>query len=109
MKNGKHDIRYVGFACTAGGGRRIDFSMGVPGQESAVSVDISAPLFLGTDRIMLQECAGICLSKIRKLFEIDDPDISPLKLCLTTTDVTHYRDLQPAAGRRRSRIVRPVT
>ena len=109
MKNGKQNIRYVGFECTAGGGRRIGFSMGVPGHESEVSVDISAPLFLGTERILVQECAGICLSKIRKLFEIDEPDQNPLKLCLTTTDVSYYRELQPTPGRRRTRAIRPVT
>ncbi len=65
MKNGKQNIRYIGFQCTAGGGRRFEFSVGASGTESPVSVDIGAPLFAGAERIMVQECAGICLAKIR--------------------------------------------
>ena len=93
MQDGKRDIRYIGFESTADGGRRFDFSVSAPDRlQLAISFDIPGILFAGTDRILVQEGAGICSKKLKELISQIFFGELPALVLLTGHDISLYRE-----------------
>ena len=98
----KTNIRYLGFRSTNGGGRLFDFSISGPGiADFLTSFEISAQFFTGTGRVRLQEGVGICYAKLKELLESGLLTAVPSQLCLTASDLNQYREVTPAAYKRR--------
>ena len=94
------NIRYRGFRPTADGGRLFEFSVKVADRESSVvALEIPGPLFGGSNRIMVQEGAGICYKKLRHLYETSGTEPLPLQMTLTDQDITQYRQMPEPTGR----------
>ena len=92
-------IRYVGFECTVGGGRRFDFAVTTPDQVTTpISIDILGAHFAGSGRILVQEAPGICYLKLRELCQIGTV---PSRVSLSGTDIGQYRQSLATPGRRR--------
>jgi len=99
-----NSIRYVGFECSNDGGRRFDFSITAPDRAvTLISIDILGSHFAGLDRILVQEAPGICYLKLKNLCETGPISDVPNRVCLTVTDIGQYRQLLPAAGRRKQK------
>ncbi len=74
-KEPRQNIRYLGFETTSDGGRRFDFSITAPGQNSVrVRLEIPGLAFTGQNRITYQESAKICYEKLRVLLESETGD-----------------------------------
>ena len=103
MRDGKQFIRYIGFHRSDDGGRRFDFSVTAAADqhESLISVDIPAILFAGANRIMLQEGVGISYAKLKELFEIENTNDLPVEVCLTSSDISQFRDIPKARHHRK--------
>src|SRR5919197_5757828 len=70
MKDGKQNIRYLGFASVEDGARQFDFAITATGQQATrVSLVIPALMFTGANKITFQESAKICYEKLRVLLE----------------------------------------
>ena len=92
MRDGKQAIRYLGFECRAGGERRLRFSVDEPGEETLlITFDIAGIFFAGEHRILLQEAAGICYSKLKDLLRQELEILSGF--ALTSGDILQYRQL----------------
>ena len=99
--NEKQSIRYVGFACADDGGRALDFLVGPAGSNAMrIFVDIPGPHFVGADRILYQEAAGIAYLKIKELCGLETIR-NALHVSLTASDIGRFRSALPASGRRK--------
>jgi hypothetical protein len=97
----KAAVRYLGYRILADGGRGFDFSVGPTGAgENLVSIQVSADLFQGPDRIFVQEAPGICYETLRCRVEnyATTPDHT---IRLNSVDVAqHRKSTTKPAGRR---------
>ena len=101
MKN-KTNIRYLGFRSTNQGGRIFNFCVWGPAvADFLTSFEIPARFFAGADRLRLQEGVGICYAKLKQLVETGMLTEVPSQLCLTASDLEQYREVVPAAFKRR--------
>ena len=91
-RNDKLAIRYLGFESCAAGDRRLRFSVDESGQAPLlITFDLSAALFAGEDRLLVQEAAGICYSKLKDILNAEcDPDINS-GIAITASDIAQYR------------------
>ena len=88
--NNKQNIRYVGFECGTKGDRRLTFSIDEAGTDhQEIRFDIAAMFFAGKQRILVQEAAGICYSKLKDL--VGNEVTTPPQFNLTEDDIVHYR------------------
>jgi len=91
MKDGKQNIRYLGFESIEDGARRFDFAITAAGQEATrVSLVIPALMFTGTDKITFQESAKICYEKLRVLLDREKIE-TPIRIRLTGDDIAQFR------------------
>jgi len=103
MKSDKQAIRYIGFESCGAGDRRLSFSVNEPGQEQLlITFDLAGSFFAGEDRLLVQEAAGICYSKLKDILNAEsDPDIES-GIPVTASDIAQYRQHRgPGAGHRR--------
>lgn len=92
MKDSKEQIRYIGFDCLHNGERRLSFTIdGTSRDKRLIMFDIAGVLFVGKDRILLQEAAGICYSKLNDLLT-KGSDISP-EFVVTPEDILQYKQV----------------
>ena len=99
--NDKSNMRYNGFRSTDGGGRIFEFSLyGNAKVAFLISIEIPNALFVGMDRIQLQEGVAIAYAKLKHLLTVAAADEIPRSLCLTASDMAQYRHV-PAASKRR--------
>ena len=96
----KATVRYLGYRTLADGGRGFDFSVALIGEEAQlITVEASADLFRGPDRIAIQEGAGICYETLRS--RIDTDAMIPVHAySLNSADVAQHRKITKPAGRR---------
>ena len=91
MKDGKQNIRYLGFESIEDGARRFDFAITAAGEEATrVSLVIPALMFTGADKITFQESAKICYEKLRVLLEREKIE-APIRIRLTGDDIAQFR------------------
>lgn len=97
----KTNIRYRGFRPAGDGGRIFDFSIsGMPLTTFLISIEIPNELFLGENRIHLQEGVGISYAKLKHMLTVETTDAMPRLLHLTAFDLAQYRQI-PAETKRR--------
>jgi hypothetical protein len=96
----KSTVRYLGYRALTDGGRGFNFSVALIGEETKlITVEASADLFRGPDRISIQEGAGICYETVRS--RIDTNKTIPVPaFSLNSTDVAQHRKITKPAGRR---------
>ena len=96
----KATVRYLGYKTLADGGRGFDFSVAVIGEETKlITIEASADLFRGPDRIAIQEGAGICYETLKSRIDTDTA-IPADAFRLNWTDVAQHRKTTKPAGRR---------
>jgi hypothetical protein len=97
----KAAVRYLGYTSLTDGGRGFDFSIGPVGErENLVSIQVSADLFQGPDRIFVQEAPGICYETLRNRIE-NYAAIPDHTIRLNSFDVAqHRKSSTKPAGRR---------
>ena len=93
-------VRYLGYSTLADGGRGFNFSVAVVGEKAKlITIEASADLFRGAERIAIQEGAGICYETLRSRIDahstIPDPTFS-----LDSSDVAQHRKTTKPVGRR---------
>jgi hypothetical protein len=99
--NDKTNMRYTGFRSAGDGGRIFDFLVSATAEVTVViSIEIPNELFVGADRIQLQEGAGISYAKLKHLLTVETADDIPRLLHLTASDLALYRQA-PAQSKRR--------
>ena len=92
MKDGKQNIRYLGFEATDDG-RRFDFSItGVGLEAKRVSLVIPSLAFTGANKITFQESAKICYEKLRVMIAREKlEELTRIKL--TGADIAEFRHI----------------
>jgi hypothetical protein len=96
----KATVRYLGYKTLADGGRGFDFSVAVIGEGAKlITIEASADLFKGPDRIAIQEGAGICYETLRSRID-NGPTIPAHAFSLNSTDVARHRKITKPVGRR---------
>ncbi|HYR88773.1 MAG TPA: hypothetical protein VE422_32150 [Terriglobia bacterium] len=96
----KATVRYLGYKTLADGGRGFDFSFALGGEQTnLITIEASADLFRGPDRIAIQEGAGICYETLRSRIEADSK-LPPDRFSLEFADVTQHRKITKPLGRR---------
>ncbi len=96
----KATVRYLGYRALADGGRGFDFSVATIGEETKlITIEASADLFRGLDRIAIQEGAGICYETLRSRIETDSMRAAH-GFSLNSADVAQHRKTTKAMGRR---------
>jgi hypothetical protein len=99
--NDKANMRYNGFRSTDEGGRIFEFSLsGIPSAAFLISIEIPNALFVGVNRIQLQEGVAISYAKLKHLLTVGTADEIPRSFCLTASDLAQYRHV-PAKSKRR--------
>jgi hypothetical protein len=99
-KEGKQNIRYLGFETTPDGGRRFDFSITATGHTSTrVTLDIPGQAYTGDNRISYQESAKICYEKLRVLLDASDGLEESLHIDLTREDIARFRHVPRGRAR----------
>ena len=99
--NDKSNMRYNGFRSTDEGGRIFEFSLsGTLKVPFLISIEIPNALFVGLNRIQLQEGVAIAYAKLKYLLTVGAADDIPRSLCLTASDLAQYRHV-PAPSKRR--------
>ena len=94
VKTNKQDLRYLGFECNKDGGREFDFSITTLSHGTkVVSVEVPAFLFVGADRISLQEGPGICYEKLKQLLTDEQTCENRDRVQISADDVTRHRYL----------------
>jgi hypothetical protein len=92
MKDSKKQVRYIGFDCLLNGERRLSFTIDETSRDKRlITFDFAGVLFVGKDRILLQEAAGICYSKLNDLLT-NGSDISP-EFIVTPEDILRYKQV----------------
>ena len=93
MKDGKKNIRYLGFASIEDGARQFDFAITATGQEATrVSLVIPGLMFTGANKITFQESAKICYEKLRMVLEGEKIE-APVRIRLTGDDIAQFRHI----------------
>jgi hypothetical protein len=96
----KATVRYLGYRTLTDGGRGFNFSLALIGEETRlITVEASADLFRGPDRISIQEGAGICYETVRSRIDTDQT-IPADAFSLSSADVAQHRKTTKPAGRR---------
>lgn len=96
----KATVRYLGYRTLADGGRGFDFSVALIGEETKlITIDASADLFRGPDRIAIQEGPGICYETLRSHIDGDSTIPYPA-FSLNAADVTQHRKTPKPIGTR---------
>jgi hypothetical protein len=97
----KAAVRYLGYRMLKDGGRGFDFSVGPTGEGSnLISIQVSADLFNGPDRIFVQEAPGICYETLR--YRIENYSATPdPTIRLNSFDVAQHRKSTTKPGGRR--------
>jgi hypothetical protein len=96
----KATVRYLGYRTLTDGGRGFNFSVALIGEETRlITVEASADLFRGPDRISIQEGAGICYETVRARIDTDQT-IPADAFSLNPADVAQHRKVTKPAGRR---------
>lgn len=99
--NEKANIRYTGFRPADDGGRIFDFSVSAMTQVTVlISIEIPGALFMGSNRIHLQEGVGVSYAKLKHLLTVETAGDIPELLCLTATDLAQYRQVPMESKRR---------
>jgi hypothetical protein len=99
--NDKTNMRYNGFRSTDEGGRIFEFSLSATTKVAfLVSIEIPNALFVGVNRIPLQEGVAISYAKLKHLLTVGTADEIPRSFCLTASDMAQYRHM-PAESKRR--------
>jgi hypothetical protein len=96
----------MGFESFTAGERQLRFSVDEPGHEPLqITFDLAGAFFSGENRLLVQEAAGICYSKLRAILNAEsDPDLESI-IAVTASDIVQYRRLRtPRAGHRRPRV-----
>jgi hypothetical protein len=100
MSTSKSVVRYIGYQSRPDGGRGFDFSITDAGMEpTTITVEASAKIFAGPDRIAIQEALGICYETL-KCRILAEPKGPPDHFDLTATDVVQHRKYTKPHGRR---------
>lgn len=95
MKDGKQAIRYIGFESRAKGDRQLQFSVDEPGRQTLlITFEIAATFFAGKDRILVQEAAGICYTKLKDILNAECESGMESGIVVTATDIVQYRHLR---------------
>jgi hypothetical protein len=94
MKDPTRNIHYMGLRCLAGGGRQFYFSVDEesPAAEPVI-VAVPASLFEGPERILFQEAAGICRTRLIRAVEWGTSSPPSNIITLTTADVAACRTM----------------
>ena len=96
----KATVRYLGYRTLADGGRGFNFSVALIGEKAnLITVEASADLFRGPDRIAIQEAAGICYETVISRIETDQT-IPVHPFSLNSADVAQHRKTTKPVGRR---------
>lgn len=96
----KATVRYMGYRTLPDGGRGFDFSIAVAGEDTnMITVEAPAGLFIGPDRIAIQEGAGICYETLRSRIEME-PEIPHDAFCINSGDIARHRKDGKPVGRR---------
>jgi hypothetical protein len=94
-------MRYNGFRSTDEGGRIFEFSLSAISKVAfLISIEIPNALFVGVNRIQLQEGVAISYAKLKHLLTVGMADEIPRSFCLTASDLAQYRHA-PAEVKRR--------
>ena len=92
MKDSKQAIRYMGFECQKGGERCLKFSVDEAGVDHLlVTFEIAGKFFAGESKILIQEAAGICYSKLKN--SLGSNFDAAGRFVLTADDIVQYRQL----------------
>ena len=96
----KATVRYLGYRTLTDGGRGFNFSVALIGEDTKlITVEASADLFRGPDRISIQEGAGICYETVRS--RIDTNQTIPVPaFSLNSADVAQHRKITKPFARR---------
>lgn len=101
LVNDKANMRYNGFRSTDEGGRIFEFSLSTTSKDGfLISIEIPSALFVGANRIQLQEGVAISYAKLKHLLTVGTADEIPRSFCLTLSDLAQYRHV-PAESKRR--------
>lgn len=99
--NEKTNVRYAGFRPADDGGRIFEFSISAVAQVTVlISIEIPKALFVGSNRIQLQEGVGVSYAKLKHLLSLETAGDIPQSLCLTSTDMAQYRHVPMESKRR---------
>ena len=99
--NDKTNMRYNGFRSTDEGGRIFEFSLSATSTVAfLICIEIPNALFVGVNRIQLQEGVAISYAKLKHLLTLGAVDEIPRSFCLTASDLAQYRHV-PAESKRR--------
>lgn len=99
--NDKTNMRYNGFRSTDEGGRIFEFSFSANSKVGfLIFIEIPKELFVGVNRIQLQEGVAISYAKLKHLLTVGTVDEIPRSFSLTPSDLAQYRHV-PAESKRR--------
>ncbi len=99
--NDKNNVRYTGFRPAEDGGRIFEFSVSAMTQATFLfSIEIPKALFVGSNRIQLQEGVGVSYAKLKHLLTVETASDIPELLCLTPADLAQYRHVPMESKRR---------
>jgi hypothetical protein len=98
MKDGKQNIRYIGFECRPEGTRSLEFSVEMENRERVKMTFEFAPIFFtGDEKILVQEAAGICYAKLKDMLQ-KESQMAP-RFLITGHDIRQYRQATIERGR----------
>ena len=101
--NDKTIVRYNGFRASDDGGRIFEFSLSATSQDALlISIEIPNALFVGVNRIQLQEGVAISYAKLKHLLTVGPAGEIPRSFCLSPYDLAQYRHV-PAESKRHRR------
>ncbi|HET9216538.1 MAG TPA: hypothetical protein VFR18_06140 [Terriglobia bacterium] len=99
--NDKTNMRYNGFRSTDEGGRIFEFSLSATTKVAfLICIEIPNALFVGVNRIQLQEGVAISYAKLKDMLTVGTADEIPRAFCLTASDLAQYRHV-PLESKRR--------
>ena len=102
MKNDKQAIRYIGFECRSGGERCLTFSVDEAGVDRLLIAFEIAGMFFAERRILIQEAAGICYSKLKDLLGRELH--ASARFVLTDDDISQYKQIPHPARHRSAKL-----
>jgi hypothetical protein len=101
MNDLKSTVRYLGYHSLQDGGREFEFSCTFgTAKTTVVTIEASSAFFQGTNRISLQEAAGICFETLKSRLKTDPTGTSD-RFDLTPVDVAQHRKLAKGHESRR--------
>ena len=76
------------------------FSVDEPGQKQLlITFDVASAFFAGQDRILVQEAAGICYSKLKDILNAEFETAIGGGIVVTAGDILQYRRLSASRNR----------